>query len=135
MYRRIIQILILLICLTFTGLKSYAGIPSAIITIEKALSTMEISSMNNYLDDMVTVSIVKKNKIYSRQQAINVLKSFFSKDKDGVFTLEKHGKSADGMSLFGIGKYVTRQKQYSVYFFMKYDPSIKDFLIREIKID
>lgn len=129
------KLVLVLIALFLGNPASYASAPMAVVHVERALSTYELSNLGNFLDDMVTVSIVKKNKIYSRQQAVNVLKSFFSKDKDGKFILEKHGKSVDGQSVFGIGKYITKQKQYTVYFYMKYDANLQDYFMREIKID
>jgi len=91
--------------------------PSVPDEIYSALRTGNARELAQYFNSNVELVILEKEEVYSKTQAEQVLKDFFSKHfPTGYTKLHEGGKDA---SRYVIGKLSTTRGQYRIYFLMK----------------
>lgn len=118
---------ILLIVFTVVSL-SFIGIPDNINT---ALKSGDTAALKKYMNSTVELVILDKENIYSKIQAEQVLKQFFSKHKPLVFEVLHHGSNDN--SQYYIGSLKTEKETYRIYYLLK--TKDKKTLIYQLRIE
>ncbi|MFW6248800.1 MAG: DUF4783 domain-containing protein [Bacteroidota bacterium] len=106
--------IIALICL-FSGTPVSANIiPEEIIL---AIQTGNSKELANYFNDNIELVILDEEDVYSRHQAEQIMKNYFTRNVPQSFTILHEG-GKDG-SHYAIGNLVTNQGEYRIYFLTK----------------
>ncbi len=87
-------------------------------TITKAIAEKNTDVLSNYFFSSVDFSIPGADGVYSKAQAEQVVKKFFSKHEVKSFKIKHNGSSRKG-TFFSIGDMQTNTKNFSVYFLMR----------------
>jgi len=90
------------------------------------------SSVAQYFDNNVDITILDKESVYSKAQAQMVIKDFFQKYPVTSFNLIHRGASAEG-SLYGIGNLVTSSGVFRIYYFVKSKNG--NYLLQELRFE
>ncbi len=86
--------------------------------ISLALKAGDNVTLSRYIIHMVEISIDDKNDMYSKNQASQVIKTFFQKNTPVNFTIRHEGSSAKGLPYL-IGDLKTRNSVYRTYILFK----------------
>lgn len=87
--------------------------------IANALRSGDSRSVSRYFGSTVDLTIISQEEVYSKVQAEQVLKDFFTKNPPRSFSLIHKGESKEG-ARYAIGTLVTAQGiTYRTYFFIK----------------
>ncbi len=104
-----------------------------IAAITKALSEGDASTLSNYMDNTVELTILASQNVYSKVQATTVLNDFFAKNKPRSFNAVHQGSSKGSSSHYTIGDMSSTTGTYRVYLYYK---SVGDkAIIQEIRIE
>ncbi|MDR1054941.1 MAG: DUF4783 domain-containing protein [Prevotellaceae bacterium] len=100
--------------------------------VANAVKKGQHSELSAYFAPSIECDILGKEDVYSKAQAIQVMRNFFSKYKAKNFvTLHKSGK---GQVKYIIGSYTTTAgENYRMTFFVKQDND--NFLVQQIRIE
>lgn len=101
------------------------------VRIFDAMKVGNATELAKYFNSSIELVILEKEEIYSKQQAEQVLRNFFSNNKVTSFTLLHQG-GRDGAK-YAIGNLKTENKSFRVYFLVK-DDSGKP-LIHQLRIE
>ena len=102
-------------------------------TVTKALSEGDASTLGNYLDNTVELTILASQNVYNKAQATAVLNDFFTKNKPRSFNAVHQGSSKGSASHYTIGDLSSATGNYRVYLYYK---SVGDKpVIQEIRIE
>jgi hypothetical protein len=87
--------------------------------ISDAIRSGDARSVARFFSSTVDLTILRQEEVYSKAQAEQVLRDFFSKNTPRSFQLIHKGVSKEGAK-YAIGNLVTAQGgQYRTYFFVK----------------
>lgn len=87
--------------------------------IGDAVRSGDARSVARYFSSTVDLTILRQEEVYSKAQAEQVLRDFFSRNTPRSFSLIHKGVSKEGAK-YAIGNLVTAQgAQYRTYFFVK----------------
>lgn len=87
--------------------------------ISDAVRSGDARSVSRFFGSTVDMTILRQEEVYSKAQAEQVLRDFFSKNPPRQFSLIHKGVSKEGAK-YAIGTLVTTQGvQYRTYFFVK----------------
>ena len=104
-----------------------------IAPITKALSEGDATTLGNYLDNSVELTVLASQNVYDKAQATNVLRDFFTKNKPHSFNAVHQGSSKGSASHYTIGDLASTSGTYRVYLYYK---SVGDkAIIQEIRIE
>ena len=106
---------------------------SNLAAISKALSEGNVDALEQYLDKQVEISILDKEDIYGKDEAVKVLKDFFSKNKPSAFSQVHQGASKGQDSQYCIGNLVANSGTFRVYIYLKVVNG--KHLIQELRFD
>ena len=77
------------------------------------------SQLSNYFSNNVDLTVLGKEEMYSKAQAEQILRNFFSKNPPRSFNL-KHHSSNPTAAQYGIGTYInTSNARFRIYFLIK----------------
>lgn len=128
---KISKIISLFAALLFTA-SAFAAIPPKIFD---AINVGNSSELAKYFNSSVELVIIDSEAVYSKQQAEQIVKSFFDKNHPKEFTLLHQGGKGDAQ--YAIGTLVSEQgKKFRVYFLVKEksnNPLIHQMRIEEEK--
>ena len=124
--------LILLFTVLLVPLLSNANTAQAGNEITQAFSKGNASAVAKFFDSSVDVTIMDKSDTYSKSQAEQVLKSFFSKNSVSGFKVLHNVDSKSGSSESMVGQLTAGGKSYRVYVLIASSDSSK--IIQEISI-
>jgi len=99
--------------------------------VTAAIQTGNAGELSKYLNTMVDLSVPGYDDTYSRNQASQILREFFSRYPVKSFKINKEGSSNDG-SRYSIGELQTGQTNYRVYFLIK--PVAGQNLVQQLQI-
>ncbi|MBP9083290.1 MAG: DUF4783 domain-containing protein [Bacteroidia bacterium] len=109
---KIIMVLLLTAGTSIASLDIYSDIGDAI-------RSGDAHAVARYFNTTVDLTILNQEEVYSKAQAEQVLRDFFSRNTPKSFTLIHKGVSKEGAK-YAIGNLVTAQgAQYRTYFFVK----------------
>ncbi|MBL7814766.1 MAG: DUF4783 domain-containing protein [Saprospiraceae bacterium] len=108
------------------------GLPN-IAPITKALSEGDATTLSNYLDNSVELTVLASQNVYDKTQATTVLRDFFTKNKPRAFNAVHQGSSKGSASHYTIGDLASSAGNFRVYLYYK---SVGDKpVIQEIRIE
>ena len=103
---------------------------SSVIT---AIKAGNISQISNYMDKNVEVTVEDQDGSYSKIEATNVVKTFFSKNPPINCTMIHSGAARDGASYYCIGNLSAGGNKFRIYIFFKKIAS--NYLIQEMRFE
>jgi len=87
--------------------------------ISNAIRSGDAKAVARYFNNTVDLTILDQEEVYSKAQAEQILRDFFSKNAPRSFTLIHKGVSKEGAK-YAIGTLITAQGiEYRTYFFVK----------------
>lgn len=109
------------------------AVPGISEDIAAAFRTGNATSLSRFLNQTIDLSLPGHESTCSKQQAEQILKSFFIKYPPKSFKINHQGASRDG-SQFYIGSYLSDKGiSFRIYFLMKKQQNTQ--LIHQIQID
>lgn len=120
--------------LLFAFLIPTAFQPSANLSaITQAISQGDATTLGAYFDASVEISILEKDDIYSKADAIGVVKQFFSQYQPSSWSTVHKGAARNNDSQYCIGNLNANGKTFRVYIYMKEKNGRQ--LIQELRFD
>lgn len=101
-------------------------------TIASAIKSGNASTLSQYFDASVDITILDKESVYSKAQAQMVVRDFFLKYPVSSFALIHRGTSAEG-SQYGIGTMTSTSGSFRVYFLVRNKTGVS--LIKELRFE
>jgi hypothetical protein len=86
--------------------------------ISAAIKSGNAANVSKYFNTTIDLTVPSGEGTFSKTQAEQILKDFFTKNPPKTFTINHQGASNDG-SLFAIGTYVSGSTSYRSYFLLK----------------
>jgi hypothetical protein len=86
--------------------------------VAAALKSGNAAAVSNHFGTMVSLSVPGFDETYSKTQAGQILKDFFSRTPVTAFKVTRQGSSEDG-SHYSIGELQSGQKKYRVYYLIR----------------
>lgn len=105
----------------------------ALDNITKAISTGNVTALEPYLDKSVEISILEQENVYSKTEAINILKTFFGKNKPQAFNQMHTGQSKGKEAQYSIGSLTTSAGAFRVYIYARVESD--KFYVQELRFD
>ena len=96
-----------------------------------ALTAGNATALSEYFNSMVDLGISGDEDTYSKTQATQILKDFFTKNPVKSLKISRQGSSTDG-SLFAIGEMKAGPDNFRVYYLLKKVSG--KFLIQQLQI-
>lgn len=121
--------LILILCLS----PAIAMVTPNLDSISKALSKGDSTTLSQYFDDSVEISIMDEEDIYDKSEAKAIISGFFSKNAPSSFNQVHKGTSKGKDSHYCIGNLKAGGTTFRVYLYMKVLGG--SYVIQEIRID
>lgn len=100
--------------------------------VSKAIQTSNATQLAKYFNNSIDLTIPGSEGTYSKVQAEQIVKSFFTKYPPVSFTINHKGNSNDG-SMYAIGTYVSKSQSFRTYFLTK--PIGGQLLIHQLKFE
>ncbi|MCK9203825.1 MAG: DUF4783 domain-containing protein [Bacteroidales bacterium] len=110
-------LLTVIFCLSFSS-GIFAGPDETEKLISAALQAGNATEVGKYFNAMVDLTLPGYDDTYSKAQASQILKEFFTKNQVKNFKFTNQGSSSDG-SRYSIGSLDAGGKTYRVYFLIK----------------
>lgn len=116
-------------------LTSFAGtlMGATLTEITRAIGNGDIAALGQFFDKTVEIAIIDEEDVYSKAQAIEVLKKFFASHSPSSFSQVHSGTSKGNEAEYCIGNLVAGGASYRVYIYVKSVNGQK--LIQELRID
>ncbi len=106
------------------------GVPADIV---RAISAGDATALGRFFDNSVEVSVSGKENIYSKAEAIEIVKGFFAKNRPKAFSQVHQGASKGKDSQYCIGDLTTTGGAFRVYIYIKNVGETS--IIQEIRFD
>ena len=87
--------------------------------ISRAIGNGDADGLGTYFDSSVEIAVLDDENVYSKTQAVNVVRGFFAENKPKSFSQVHKGASKGKDSEYCIGNLVTDSGNYRVYIYMK----------------
>ncbi len=107
--------------------------PNNVNGISQAISTGNADALAKYLDQSVEISILDDVDMYDKGEAVQMLRTFFAKNKPKSYSQMHQGTSKGQDSQYTIGNLVTSSNSFRVYIYLKVEGSKQ--LIQELRFD
>lgn len=106
--------------LLFISIFSYQSVKADILDdVANALRSGDAKAVSRYFGNTIDLTIINQEEVYSKVQAEQILRDFFSKNAPRSFTIIHKGESKEG-ARYAIGTFITSQGvQYRTYFYIK----------------
>jgi len=99
--------------------------------IANAIRSGDSKSISRYFDTTVDLTIIDQEEVYSKVQAEQIMRDFFSKNTPKSFAIIHKGESREG-ARYAIGSMVTAQGiTYRTYFYIKQQGST--VIVKELR--
>lgn len=110
----------------------FSAYADSLQSISSAIRAGNATELARYFDSNVEITIDEEEAPYSKVQAEQVLKSFFSKHTPESFSIIHRGNSGEG-SEYGIGTLVTNNGTFRTYVYIKRKGD--SYYIQEIRFE
>lgn len=100
--------------------------------ISQAIQSSNAAELAKYFNNSIDLTIPGSEGTYSKVQAEQIIKSFFSKYPPVTFTINHKGNSKDG-SMYAIGTYKSKSQSFRTYYLTK--PIEGQLLIHQLKFE
>jgi hypothetical protein len=101
--------------------------------ITKAISVGDVSTLSSYFDQNLDVSILDKEKSYSKVQATEAIQAFFNSNKPKSFNAVHNGTSRGSNDQYCIGNLSAATGSFRVYIYLKANSGT--MVIKELRFD
>lgn len=101
--------------------------------ITKAIGAGNAEALARYFDETVEIAVQDEEDVYDKNQAVNIVKKFFSQNRPQSFSQVHEGKSKGNDSQYCIGNLVTDTATYRVYIYLKVTGN--QYRIQELRFD
>jgi hypothetical protein len=101
-----------------TSFMSFPGPEETATQVTLAIQAANATEISKYFNSMVDLTLPGYDDSYSKAQAGQIMKEFFSQNPVKNFKITRQGSSPDG-SHYSIGSLDTGKKVYRVYFLIK----------------
>ncbi|MEO0041300.1 MAG: hypothetical protein RL329_748 [Bacteroidota bacterium] len=102
-------------------------------SITKAMSNGDATAIGMYMDANVEMNLAGKQDFYNKNQAVQALNDFFTKNKPRNFNAGHVGSSKGNNSHYTTGDLATAGGNFRVYLY--YNTDGEKVIIKEIRID
>jgi hypothetical protein len=109
------------------------GQSAALGDISRAMNSGDADALGQYFDQTVEVSVLGKEEVFNKNQAIGAVRNFFAQNRPSGFNQVHQGTSPNRDSEYCIGNLNAGGKSYRIYIYMKVDGPRR--LIQELRID
>ncbi|MCX6276908.1 MAG: DUF4783 domain-containing protein [Bacteroidetes bacterium] len=110
--------ILLLTTLLLISTSAFSGQEETANKVASAIQAGNAQDVSKYFNAMIDLTVPGYDDIYSKAQAGQILKEFFSQNPVKNFKITKQGSSPDG-SQYTIGSLETSKKTYRIYFLVK----------------
>lgn len=86
--------------------------------VSNAISGQNATELSKYFDAQVEITTPEQDDIFSKADATNVMKSFFTKYKVTSFSLQHQGSSKGKASEYAIGDMIASGKKFRVFIYI-----------------
>lgn len=100
----------------FSGITGFTQVPDEVIL---SLKTGNASTLSNYFNQNIELVVLDKEDVYSKDQAKQIVSSFFSTNTAQRFAIIHQGGKVG--SRYAIGNLTTNNGVFRVYFLLKDD--------------
>jgi hypothetical protein len=125
-------ITILLLCIGLIVMTEQVSAQDINTKVSQAIQSSNTSELAKYFNNSIDLTIPDSEGTYSKVQAEQILKSFFSKYPPVSFTINHKGNSKDG-SQYAIGTYKSKLVSFRTYYLTK--PIGGQLLIHQLKFE
>lgn len=101
--------------------------------ITQAISQGNAATLGAYFDESVEISILDKDDVYAKADAIGVVKQFFSQYRPSGWSTVHKGAARNNDSQYCIGNLTANGSTFRVYIYMKEKGGQQ--LIQELRFD
>jgi hypothetical protein len=108
-------------------------VAAGLADISRALGSGNADALGQYLDNSVEISVLDQENVYTKAQAVQVIRQFFTKNPPRNFSLVHQGASKGSDSEYCIGNLTTANGSFRVYLYMKVTGT--NYLIQELRFD
>jgi hypothetical protein len=123
--------LAILMVIIISGTAFAAGPDETIKLVASGIQSGSAAEVSRYFNTMVDLTLPGSDETYSKTQAEQVLKAFFSKNPVKSFKISKQGSSPDGSS-YCIGTLEAGNKTFRVYYLIRLSGS--QHLLQQLQI-
>jgi len=102
----------------WSGLTAFSAGDDTAAMVASAIQAGNATEVSRYFNSMVDLTLPGYDDTYSKAQASQIIKDFFSQNPVKSFKVTRQGSSPDG-SKYMIGSLDTGKKVYRVYFLIK----------------
>lgn len=124
--------IVLILLVGFLSFNTVIAQSTTVNQIAVALKNGDANSLGNHLAPNVSLGLEGKEQSYSRAQAIQVLRSFFSKNSTKDFTY-KHSARSQQKDQFYVGGLTTSKGDFRVTYFLIKAP--KGPVIKRLRLE
>lgn len=100
--------------------------------VTQAIKSSNAAELSKYFNSSIDLTIPESEGTYSKVQAEQILKSFFTKFPPVSFSINHKGSSNDG-SMYAIGTYKSKTRSFRTYYLTK--PINGQHLIHQLKFE
>ena len=87
--------------------------------ITDAMKNGNAAELGRHFDKQVEISILGKDDVFAKSQAVGVMKTFFAKNPTSSFATVHKGTSSNNSSRYCIGNLIAGGQTFRVYIYMK----------------
>lgn len=98
----------------FTSIVSFAQVPDEVIL---SLKTGNATTLSTYFNENIELVVLDKDDVYSKEQAKQIVASFFNSNSAQRFTIIHQGGKEGAR--YAIGNLTTKTGVFRVYFLLK----------------
>ncbi len=121
---------LIILAIILAGVQSIAS-ADIFDDIANSLRSGDAKSISHFFGNTIDLTIIDQEEVYSKVQAEQILRDFFTKNTPRSFTLIHKGESKEG-ARYAIGSMVTAQGvTYRTYFYLKQQGGIS--VIQELR--
>ncbi len=123
----------LLLVILLAPIIAFVNVEDNLDAITRAISNGDANALGQYFDANVEVAVMDKEDSYSKDNAVKVVKDFFTKNKPASFKQVHQGSSKGQDSQYCIGNLSANTGTFRVYIYMKVSGG--KYLIQELRFD
>ena len=101
--------------------------------ITQAIGNGNTEALSQYFDQSVEIAVLDDEDVYSKDQAVEIVKTFFASNQPKSFVKAHEGTSRGNDSQYCIGNLETSTQTFRVYIYMKVTGS--KYLVQELRFD
>jgi hypothetical protein len=106
---------------------------STLDIITKAIGSGDVPTLSSHFDQNLDISILDKEKSYSKAQAVDAIQAFFNNNKPKSFNSVHSGTSRGSTDQYCIGNLSSSGGNFRVYIYLKANSGT--MVVKELRFD